>query len=271
MKKLAPLAFFLAISMNLFFACEESELPQEEEMIAQEDEDAESATDPDESEDSADNSNSEEEETENDTTSGTEVTLIATPNIISNNGIGPQNWSDEVSIEAFKIDGSQATLVFDTEFRDEGFGVAGARWNQIDYYVMYQGEEVNASEKVVISFQEGALDITLTVGMMGANEGHPDGETGKWTAFDQEGNQIAEGVLGANESNLGREVKLDGDSYGIYPIDLESNQPIYRLEVEATGFGYGTGDPENRNYDDESGNQENNSDFNIVGISYSKH
>ena len=215
--------------------------------------------------------NMEEDENEEENNSGsTEIMLEASPDIIVNNGQGVQPWGEGVTLEAFKIDGSSGTLVYDTEFRDKGFGVAGARWSQIDYYVMYQGEEVNTSEKIIISFENGATDITLTVGMMGANEGHPDGETGKWTGFDQNGNQVAEGVLGAKDSALGSEMKLDNNSYGTYPIALESVLPIFRLEIEATGFGYGEGEPENRNYDNESGNQENNSDFNIVGISFTK-
>ncbi len=262
MKKLAPLVFLMAIALNLFIACENSDLEQEG-ITSQNDEEEENADESDES----DEENDENDDSANEP-SGTVVSLTATPDIITNNGEGLQNWSNSVTIEAFKINGSSANLVYDTEFKDEGFGVAGARWNQIDYYVMYQGQEVNASERIAISFENGATAITLTVGMMGDNEGHPDGETGKWTGYDQNGNQVAEGVLGANESNLGEDVKLSSSSYGIYPIDLVSNEAIFRLEIEATGFGYGDGEPQNRNYNNESGNQENNSDFNIVGISF---
>lgn len=271
MKKLAPLAYLLATSLNLFLACDDSDIAQEE-IISQNDEE-EQSSDESEEENSDNEEESENEDTEDDeesNSSAMEIYLEASPDVITNNGEGPQTWAEGITLEAFKIDGSPATLVYDTEFKDEGFGVAGARWNQIDYYVMYQGEEVNASEQIVISFENGVSEITLTVGMMGANEGHPDGETGKWTGYDQNGNQIAEGVLGANDSNLGEEVKLESDSYGIYGIDLDAGQRIFRLEIEATGFGYGQGEPENRNYDNESGNQENNSDFNIVGISFTR-
>ncbi|MEM8507400.1 MAG: hypothetical protein AAF717_06200 [Bacteroidota bacterium] len=197
------------------------------------------------------------------------VSLFANPEIIANDGEGPQFWGEGVTITAFAIDGSPAALIYDTQFRDKGFGVLGSRWDQIDYYVMYQGQEVRSSEKIVITFDVGALDIILIVGMMGANEGHPEGETGKWTGFNKEGLKVAEGVLGADKSSLGKEVKLEENSYGKYPINIVSTERIYSLEIEATGFGYGQGGPKNVNsYDNESGNKENNSDFNIAGISF---
>ncbi|NQZ44695.1 MAG: hypothetical protein HRT65_10320 [Flavobacteriaceae bacterium] len=200
---------------------------------------------------------------------GTTVTLNASASILSNNGEGLQQWVDGVSLRALNIDGSEGRLVFDTEFRDHGFGVGGARWQQIDYYVMYQGQEVNASEKIEIFFDSPVQNVVLTVGMMGANEGHQDGETGKWTAFNGNGAKIAEGVLGANDSMLGREVKSVENSYGTYPIALSIGDPVHSLQIEATGFGYGEGEPKNVNsYDNDSGNKENNSDFNLVAIRF---
>ncbi len=231
------------------------------------------ADDQDDSNDSSDHEQNPDDDNANDNDTGNDevssVELIATPGILTNNGEGLQDWGNGVSLRAISIDGSSGRLVFDTQFRDEGFGVAGARWDQIDYYVMYQGEEVNASEKIEVIFAEQVSDLVITVGMMGANEGHPDGETGKWRAFDQNDNQIAEGDFGANDSTLGSEVKLVDNSYGTYPIALDVQSPIKSITIEATGFGYGEGDPKNVNsYDNESGNKENNSDFNLVGISF---
>ncbi|MEO0570672.1 MAG: hypothetical protein AAF039_03130 [Bacteroidota bacterium] len=279
MKKLR-LLLFLFTSM-LIFSCSETPIEEilfeNEEQGADQDPDNDTTTEmgdteeEDTSDEDAEDPLTEDEDIEEENSSDAmEISLEASPDIITNNGQGEQSWGEGVTLEAFKIDGSSGNLVYDTEFRDKGFGVAGARWDQIDYYVMYQGEEVNTSEKIVISFEEGATEITLTVGMMGANEGHSDGETGQWTGFDQNGNQVAEGVLGANNSALGSEIKLEDSSYGLYPIALASEQPIFRLEIEATGFGYGEGEPEDRNYDNESGNRENNSDFNIAGISFTK-
>ncbi|MGD1947363.1 MAG: hypothetical protein ACFB0A_14135 [Croceivirga sp.] len=233
----------------------------------------------DENDDSNDESNdntadgendTEENEDADDTTSGTEIILEASPDIIINDGQGPQPWGEGVTLEAFKIDGSPAQLLFDTQFQDKGFGVAGARWHQIDYYVMYQGEEVNASEKVVISFDGMVEDVVLTIGMLGLNEGvGDDDETGKWTAYNSSNEKVAEGVFGPDESDLGAENKLGG--YGQYPFSLTKNTPFSKIEIEATGFGYGQGDPKNVNsYNNESGNKENNSDFNIMAISFKK-
>lgn len=273
MKKslLAPfLGVFLFLSL---FAC--SEETSTEDMSSELDEEvveetnSEDTSDDQSSNDDSDSNDSNHDNSDNSDTTAATIELIASADILSNAGEGLQNWGNGVTLRALKIDGSAGQLVFDTEFRDEGFGVAGARWDQIDYYVMYQGQEVNASEKIELFFDEPATDIVITVGMMGANEGHPNGETGKWTAYDQSQNQVAQGEFGANESTLGKEVKLVNGSYGTYPIAVNAATQVYSIIIEATGFGYGEGSPKNVNsYNNESGNKENNSDFNLVGISF---
>ncbi|MFP2997475.1 hypothetical protein ABN763_16275 [Spongiivirga sp. MCCC 1A20706] len=199
----------------------------------------------------------------------TAINLEAKPEYLVDQS-GAQQWGDFVTLNAFKIDGSPAQIVYDTQFQDKGFGIKGARWDQIDFYKMYQGEEVNASEVLEITFVSGVNNVVITVGMMGLNEGiGDDDETGKWSGFDANGVKIAEGVLGPDESNLGPEVKIGG--YGQYPFDLNADQPLFKIIIEATGFGYGEGDPKNVNsYDNESGNKENNSDFNIMALSFTK-
>lgn len=192
-----------------------------------------------------------------------QTTLIANPDIISSDGFGQQSWGDGVVISAVAIDGSSGQLVYDTQFRDEGFGVAGARWSQIDFYQDYE-QLTDVSEKIIIDFNGPVNEVVLTVGMMGANEGHPEGETGMWSGYDASGTLIATGVLGADNSNLGPEVKSVSNSYGIYPISLTASQPMHSITIEATGFGYGQGDPQNRNYG------ENNSDFDVVGVTYTR-
>ena len=272
MKKFLLIPFLGTLLFLSFIACTE-DTPTDE-MSTESDEEVVEETN---SEDTSDDQNSDGDETNNDDsedndtgeTNASTIELTASANILANNGEGLQDWGNGVSLRAIKIDGSEGQLVYDTEFRDEGFGVAGARWDQIDYYVMYQGQEVNASEKIEIIFEDPASDIVITVGMMGANEGHPDGETGKWTAFDQNRNEVAQGEFGANESTLGKEVKLVDNSYGTYPIALGVGTPVHSIVIEATGFGYGEGSPKNVNsYNNESGNKENNSDFNLVGISF---
>ncbi len=200
-------------------------------------------------------------------------TLEAGRGILSNDtyGDGIQTWGDNVTLQAFKIDGSAARIKYDSQFRDKGFGIEGARWDQIDYYQEYQGQRVDASEKMVINFNGPVTNVILRVGMLGLNEGrNGNDETGKWTGYDQNGSVVASGVFGPADSDLGPDSKFNG-SYGDYPFTLVSNQALYSIAVEATGFGYGQGAPRDVNsYNNESGNKENNSDFNIGGITYTR-
>ena len=197
-------------------------------------------------------------------------TLEANSGVIVNGGTGPQLWGDGVTLSALNIDGSPGSVVYDTQFRDRGFGVAGARWDQIDYYVDYQGEEVNASEALIIDFDGPVSSVSITVGMLGLNEGRgSDDETGRWLALDADGALIAEGGFGPNDSSLGAEIKIGG--YGIYPIDVDVAETIHSLRIEATGFAYGEGEPRYvSRYDNDSGNTENNSDFNLMAVSYER-
>jgi hypothetical protein len=279
MKKVFLVLFLYLFTSILIFACSEDStediLVENEEQNTDEDSDNETTDeDSDEAdapnEDSNDDPEDEGNSDDEDSSIGTEITLVASPDIIINDGEGAQSWGEGVTLEAFKIDGTPAQLAYDTQFQDKGFGVAGARWQQIDFYVMYQGQEVNASEKIVISFETEVADVVLTVGMLGLNEGvGDDDETGKWVAFNGSGEKVAEGVFGPDDSDLGPENKLGG--YGQYPFTLQSESPIVKIEIEATGFGYGQGEPKTVNsYDNESGNKENNSDFNIMGISFAR-
>jgi len=271
MKKLCLFPLLVLFTAVVLISCSEDGVDEQldienEEQISNENDDTsneESTDDTDTSEDNDPNSDND------DQTSGSEISLTAAPNIITNNGEGPQSWGEGVTLEAYKIDGTPAQLIYDTQFQDKGFGVAGARWHQIDYYVMYQGEEVNASEKMVITFDSEVENVVLTVGMLGLNEGvGDDDETGKWTAF-ANGEKVAEGVFGPDDSDLGPENKIGG--YGQYPFSLNSEVPISKIEIEATGFGYGLGEPKTVNsYNNESGNKENNSDFNIMALSFTK-
>ncbi|GAA0725779.1 hypothetical protein GCM10009430_31960 [Aquimarina litoralis] len=197
--------------------------------------------------------------------------LTAYPEVIQNNGNGSQNWGDNVTLRAFKIDGSPAQLIYDNEFRDKGFGVKGARWEQIDFYRDYQGRRVNASESIRVDFNGPVTDVILRIGMLGLNEGFNGlDETGKWIAYGANGSIVATGIFGPDDSDLGPGNK-EGGTYGTYPFSINSNSRIYSIAIEATAFGYGSGEPKYVNrYDNESGNKENNSDFNLVGVSYKR-
>ena len=187
-----------------------------------------------------------------------------------NNGLGTQIWGDNVFISAFNLDGSPGELIYDTEFRDRGFGVAGGRWDQIDYYQDYNGQRLNASERLLVQFNGAVTDVMLTVGMLGLNEGRRgDDETGQWIAYDADDQEIGRGVFGPDDSDLGPEVKFNR-TYGQYPFTVSVNQPIYSLAIEATGFAYGQGEARSGVYKDRGLNSENNSDFNLVSIEYQR-
>ena len=231
--------------------------------------------------DTSDNDNPE------DSNSGEEVTLTASAEILANNGEGPQTWDENVSLSALKINGTAGAVVFEKRFKDDGFGVAGGRWEQIDYYHEYQGEIVMASEKLVLDFQTPVTSVMLQVGQMDPNEGRQakEGrtcadnnankvdESGKWTAFDGNGMEIGQGILLDEYSIEGRLP----NSMGSYRFQLDTNgQPISKIVIEATQWGgEERGCPTNRaSYANEplndSGNTENNSEFNLMALAYTK-
>lgn len=172
-------------------------------------------------------------------------------------------WGDNVRLSAVGLNGAKANVVYDTEFRDKGFGISSAndRWDQIDFYAK-NGNLRGVSEKLKIEFDTLVENVTLTVGMLGFNEGrNGNDETGKWTAYDAKGKKVADGLLGPELSTLGKDAKIN-KSYGAYPIEIDTSKPFAELMVEATGFGHGQGSPIGKSYG------ENNSDFNVMGISF---
>lgn len=243
-------------------------------------------TPPNEEEPDDNTDSSEDDSSSEDSNSGVEVNLTASAAILTNNGEGSQAWDENVAISALKINGDAGAVVFETRFKDDGFGVAGGRWEQIDYYHEYQGEIVMSSEKLVLDFLVPVTEVTLQVGQMDPNEGRQakEGrtcaqnnankvdESGKWTAYDSNGMEIGNGILLDEFSIEGRLP----DSMGSYRFLLNTNEPISKIVIEATQWGgEERGCPTNRaNYANEplndSGNTENNSEFNIMALSYTK-
>ena len=169
-----------------------------------------------------------------------------------------QHWGDGVTLEARSLDGKVGEVVYDDEFKDKGFGVAGGRWKQIDFYA----EGGNRSEQLIVNFNGTVKGVVFVVGMLGFGEGRNGfHETGKWTVFDAENKKLGEGLIGPELSRLGKDKKAEG-SYGKYPIEVKTTKPIAKLTIAATGFGHGEGKPHNRNYG------ENNSDLNLVEVRY---
>ena len=189
---------------------------------------------------------------------GRSVRLDAGADVLTENADGSFTWAPGVTLTGYQRDGSIADVVFSTQFSDHGFGVAGegSRWDgQIDFYDVNGGE----SERIVIDFDAPVDDLTLTVGMLGAREGRL-GETGEWVARGADGSVVGTGLIGAEFSALGDGVK-EGDSYGIYPIDIGIDD-VAALELSATQFGYGEGESQTRNYG------ENSSDYNVMAIDF---
>ncbi|MEL6974668.1 MAG: hypothetical protein AAGL29_04665 [Bacteroidota bacterium] len=249
-----------------------------------EDDDDTSEDDMDESDENDDGTD---DTDENDSTNGTEVLLIASADILSNEGEGEQAWDDVVSLSAVKINSDPGRVVFEKRFRDDGFGVAGGRWEQIDYYYEYQGEVVKASEQLMVSFSVPVTQVMLQVGQMDPGEGRQaqegktcaDGgtnrvdESGKWTAYDASGAEIGTGIL-LDEFSL--EGKLP-DSMGSYRFLLDTGQQnISKIVIEAIQWGgEERGCPTYRaSYANQalndSGNTENNSEFNLMALGYTK-
>ncbi|MEM9363866.1 MAG: hypothetical protein AAGA43_14595 [Bacteroidota bacterium] len=273
MKK-SLLTIVLCISIFVSFsAC--SEDSAQEEMTSETSENVVEETDP---EDTSDDQNSGEN-------NNRQITLTASADILTNDGEGEQQWDENLFISALKINGEPGRVVFEKRFRDDGFGVAGGRWEQIDYYYEYQGEVVKASEKLVLRFTIPVTNVILQAGQMDPNEGRQakEGrtcqennankvdESGKWTAYNVSGEEIGNGIL-LDEYSI--EGKLE-DSMGSYRFELDAEN-IAKIVIEATQWGgEERGCPTNRaSYANEplndSGNTENNSEFNIMAISYSK-
>ncbi len=237
-------------------------------------------------EETGDNDNEEISDDSNDDVSeASRIELTADRDILTNNGQGEQAWNYDVFLTAKKINGDAASIVYESRFRDNGFGVAGGRWEQIDYYYEYQGEIVETSEQLIVNFRIPVKNVILQVGQMDPDEGRQakEGticadndtirvdESGKWTAYDADGKELATGIL-LDEFSL--EGKLP-DSMGSYRFQLNVEN-ISKLVIEATQWGgQERGCPTSRSgYADEplndSGNTENNSEFNLMALSYVK-
>ncbi|WP_340110478.1 LamG-like jellyroll fold domain-containing protein [Pikeienuella sp. HZG-20] len=191
------------------------------------------------------------------------VTLTAGRGILKNGTVGPQEWGDGVVLSAYDLNGGKAEVGYSEQFDDHGFGVkgSGSRWDgQIDYYASGGGR----SEKMVIDFNGDVTDVVLRVGMVGDKEG-PNGtpESGVWKAYDASGKLVDKDLIGPDQSTLGAGVKEKG-SYGIYPIEIDTDAPIARIELEATQFDYGRGSSVGMSYG------ENSSDYNVMGIEFQR-
>jgi len=217
-----------------------------------------------------------------------QVSLEAGQNILQGDGSGDQQWGPDIVLNARKINGQPGRVAYENQFTDDGFGVAGGRWLQIDYYQDYQGQAINASEQFIINFHTPVTNVILEVGQLDPREGwrrapnracnettgrQKVDESGKYTAYDQNGEVVDSGALLPEESIGGQ---ITGSAGGFKFAIAPGSQPITKIVLEATQWGGDEfGCPRYRNnYPDEptndSGNKENNSDFSVAGISYER-
>jgi len=202
----------------------------------------------------------------------TSRTELVASDILQNGGRGRQTWEDGVTLTAFDWNGDPASLVYDTQFEDHGFGVKDGRFDQIDFHQGFG----NISERIEIDFGGLVSDVTVTLGQMSPDE-QGRVETGRWTAFDGNGSQVASGRLHPELSTLGAFQKVSG-SLKMFPIALESSDLFEKVVIRPTGFNDGRGEPiiEDRewlNWEETSYLPtpfEQNTDFNISGVSYER-
>lgn len=147
-----------------------------------------------------------------------------------------QIWGDGVTITGFDLDGNPVPVVYDDQFDDFGYGVAGGRYDQIDFF---EADGQQLSEKVEIDFGGAVTDVVMTFGQMDPDERNRV-ETGKWTAYDENDIQVAEGVLSPEFSTLGTFQKIPG-SKKAFPLAIATSVPFNKIVIESTGFDYGTG------------------------------
>jgi len=197
----------------------------------------------------------------------TDHSIIADEADFTKRTIGTQEWEDGVTVTGYDAHGDLAEVRWNDRFEDPGIGILGedSRWiGQIDYF---NGIDGGSSEKMVIDFNGDVSDISLHIGQLGLEEGpRPEGggaraqETGKWTAYDENGKKVASGAISPEFSSLGENTRVDG-SYGVYRFDIDPNLVVDQIVLEATAW---EGDSLQQSYG------ENNSDFNLIGIDFTR-
>jgi hypothetical protein len=202
---------------------------------------------------------------------GKTVKLLAEKDLLTGPA-GNELWGDDVTLSGYTMAGKVAPIAWTKEFTDSGYGVKGGRWDsQIDYSQKNGGQ----SERFEIDFNGTVDDVILFTGMLGLYEGSATGkkesdpdkslpETGKWTAYDANDKVVDTGLIGPDLSILGPNKKVK-DSYGIYPIDIDTPGGFSKLVLEATQWGHGEGVSW---FNDRYG--ENNSDFAVSGLEYTR-
>ena len=156
-----------------------------------------------------------------------------------------QDLGDDVTLVGVGTDGYARGLTY----RDGGYGVAGNRYSQ---QLDYDGA-TGKSEAFLVDFGGSVRDVKLTLQKMGVNEYGSWDETAKWTAYDQNGDEVATGVITPDDgAATGR--------YSGYTFDIKTSEPISALKIEALGYGGGVG----------ANIAGNNSDFQFKSIDYAR-
>ena len=168
------------------------------------------------------------------------ITLMASGDRLDGSN-GKQAWGEGITIWAHDWNGNPAEITFSER---DGFGVDGGRLSQIDH-----NPSTHESEKLFVEFDSPVTDVSGEFRRMFPSENGGYRETGKWTAYDGDGNKIDEGRLDP----------IDGATPNAttHLLEIEANQPFSRLVIEATGY-------ENS----EQGNGSDSSDFSLKALTY---
>lgn len=174
------------------------------------------------------------------TTGSTETQLGNTAVFASGESNG--RIGDFITATGIHHDGTEAALRTNG---GNGLGLSGGR---IDRQINYD-PATGTSQKVVLDMDAPVTNITLTVDRLIENE-FPNGEQGKWTALDINGNEIASGIMSPDTADVRH-------SRSSFSFELDTgNQAVSSLVVEAIDVtGLTSGD---------------NSDFTIKSITYDK-
>lgn len=140
--------------------------------------------------------------------------LKASPNI-ANNNTGIQNWDNNVTIQAYSADGSNAKISYR---REGGLGIVGSEYNnQLDYDATQE-----ASEQFEIDFNGNVQQVSLTLGRIEQSAAH---SIGVWKAFCAKGSLVASGRLDASKA-------ISKGSHS-YQFEVATDIPFERLTIAA--------------------------------------
>lgn len=199
---------------------------------------------------------------------GDAITLSAEDDPLSDNGDGTQDWGAGVTVSALSPGGGAGQVVLDTQFVNIGLGVAGpnSRWSQIDNVDLGGRRDPDdaASEVLIVDFGGLVTNVEIGIGQLGLTESGGTPETGKWTAFGAAGQEMETGLIGPDQTITDLS-GVSGRAKIRLAHEISVDEPIARLEIEATHFGHGA-----KGFRTQGGVGTDSSDFNLMDVSFTR-